>query len=180
LAEVHVPARVRGAFSLAAPSVPTTTVFSPCGRVFQSGLLRAILRRLGASGHALLAVASNRNLARMQLSFGAAWTAEWTFTVARSVVAFDQGGASAVGLITFLRLAPPAFLAPFSTTLADRYAANRCWSARVLSGPRRPALRPCSLLLMDFLPAVSGYSASVRGAQSLLDERLTTFTPDLT
>jgi hypothetical protein len=29
----------------------------------------------------------------------------------------------------------------------------------------------------DFLHAVGGYSASRRGAESLLDERLTTFTP---
>lgn len=65
--------------------------------MLKSRLLTAIPQRLRASGRAFIAVAHNRNLMRLQLSFGAGWTAEWTFTVALGVVAFRQGGVAAVG-----------------------------------------------------------------------------------
>jgi len=168
--------------------------------VLKSRLLTPIPPRLRASGRAFIAVAHNRNLLRLQLSFGAAWTAEWTFTVALGVVAFRQGGASAVGLVTFLRLAPPALIAPFTSTLADRFLprtrvdlvglrpcssdrrggrrARRPWPNRCYAVRARTPLQLYMLSRADFLHAVGGYSASRRGAESLLDERLTTFTPN--
>ena len=60
------------------------------------------------------------NLRRAQLSFGATFTGEWGFTVALGVVAFDHGGAAAVGLVAFVRTAPAALVAPLGTALADR------------------------------------------------------------
>ncbi len=77
--------------------------------------------RFGESGRAFSATARNRSLLRAQLAFGAVWTAEWAFTVAIGVVAFRDGGAEAVGLVAFVRMAPSAVLAPFGTTLADRF-----------------------------------------------------------
>ena len=62
----------------------------------------------------------NSSLVRALLSFGAAYTAEWAFTVAISLVAFAQGGALAVGLVGMLRLLPSALLAPVVTAYADR------------------------------------------------------------
>lgn len=43
--------------------------------------------RLGRSGSAFASNVRNRDLRRAQLSFLAAWTAEWAFTVALGVVA---------------------------------------------------------------------------------------------
>jgi hypothetical protein len=43
---------------------------------------------------------------RAQLSFAAAWTAEWAFMVALGVVAFRDGGPTAVGVVGFARIAP--------------------------------------------------------------------------
>jgi MFS family permease len=57
---------------------------------------------------------------RALLSFGAAYTAEWAFTVAISLVAFAHGGVLAVGLVGMLRLVPAALLAPAVATYADR------------------------------------------------------------
>ena len=52
-------------------------------------------KRLAGSARAFSATAHNPSLLRAQLAFGAAWTAEWAFTVAIGVVAFRDGGAAA-------------------------------------------------------------------------------------
>ena len=62
---------------------------------------------------------------RALLSFGAAFTAEWSFTVAIGLVAFADGGAVAVGLVGLLRLIPAALLAPVIATYADRMPRER-------------------------------------------------------
>ena len=77
---------------------------------------------------AFTAFASNarsRNLRRAQLSFGAAWAAEWAFTVGLSIVAFRDGGAAAVGLVAMLRLGPAAVTGPFLGALVDRLPRDR-------------------------------------------------------
>ncbi len=90
-------------------------------------------KRLAASARAFSATARNPSLLRAQLAFGATWTAEWAFTVAIAVVAFRDGGAAAVGLVAFVRMAPAAVLAPFGTTLADRFPRDRVlvWSCLI-------------------------------------------------
>src|SRR6187431_3778130 len=62
----------------------------------------------------------NPNLRRAQLSFLGAWTAEWAFTVGLGIVAYRDGGVTAVGLVGLLRMAPSAVLAPLLSPLADR------------------------------------------------------------
>jgi MFS family permease len=77
----------------------------------------------GRVGEAVGAFASNLrnpNLRRAQLSFLAAWTAEWAFTVGLGIVAFRDGGVAAVGLVGLLRMVPSAVLAPLLSPLADR------------------------------------------------------------
>ncbi len=65
------------------------------------------------------------DLLRAQLSFGATWTAEAAFTAAIGVVAFGDGGASAVGVVVFARLAPTALFTPLGTAFADRFRRDR-------------------------------------------------------
>jgi MFS family permease len=62
----------------------------------------------------------NPNLRRAQLSFLGAWTAEWAFTVALGIVAYNAGGALALGLVGLLRMLPSAILAPLLSPFADR------------------------------------------------------------
>jgi MFS family permease len=76
--------------------------------------------RLRAAAAAFASNAANSNLRRAQLSFLGAWTAEWAFTVALGIVAYEAGGATAVGLVGLLRMAPSAVIAPLATPLADR------------------------------------------------------------
>ena len=76
--------------------------------------------RLKAAAAAFVSNAVNSNLRRAQLSFLGAWTAEWAFTVALGVVAYRDGGATAVGLVGLLRMVPSAVIAPLIAPLADR------------------------------------------------------------
>lgn len=54
----------------------------------------------------------------------AAWTAgaigNWAFFVVLAIYAFDEGGATAVGLAALARMLPAGLTAPFTSLLADR------------------------------------------------------------
>ncbi len=76
--------------------------------------------RLRASWRAAQAVLAQPQLRRAELSFAWALTAEWALTIALAVVAFDDGGAAAVGLVGLLRMAPSAIGTPFLAAMADR------------------------------------------------------------
>jgi MFS family permease len=76
--------------------------------------------RFRAALDAFVSNAVNRNLRRAQLSFLGAWTAEWAFTVALGIVAYRDGGPTAVGLVGLLRMVPSAVIAPLAAPLADR------------------------------------------------------------
>jgi MFS family permease len=76
--------------------------------------------RLKAAAAAFASNAVNGNLRRAQLSFLGAWTAEWAFTVALGIVAYRDGGATAVGLVGLIRMVPSAVIAPLAAPLADR------------------------------------------------------------
>jgi MFS family permease len=148
---------------------------------------RPLTQRFAGSGRAIALTVRNRNLLRVQLSFGAAWTSEWAFIVALSVVAFRDGGATAVGLIAFLRAAPPALLAPLSSMLADRYRRDTVlvWS----SVARTAAIGAAALLLATGAPLAATYVLAVlascafivfRAANSALLPALCTSPFDLT
>jgi MFS family permease len=76
--------------------------------------------RLGNAAGAFVSNARNPNLRRAQLSFLGAWTAEWAFTVGLAIVAYRDGGATAVGLVGLLRMVPSAIVAPLLSPLADK------------------------------------------------------------
>ncbi|MFW3172443.1 MFS transporter [Geodermatophilus sp. CPCC 206100] len=76
--------------------------------------------RLADAAAAFTSNARNPDLRRAQLSFLGAWTAEWAFTVALGIVAYRDGGATALGLVGLLRMVPSALCAPLLAPLADR------------------------------------------------------------
>jgi MFS family permease len=118
-----------------------------------------IRQRLRDAARAFAATARNRDLRRAQLSFGATWTAEWAFTVALGVVAFRDGGAAAVGIVAFIRIAPSAVLAPLGTALGDRLRRDRVlvWSCLV----RGLATAAATLLLATDASIVAVYALAV-------------------
>jgi MFS family permease len=63
--------------------------------------------------------ANSATLRRAQLSFGLMAAGEWAVMVALGVLAFRDGGAAAVGIVTAARMIPAALMTPFAATLAD-------------------------------------------------------------
>ena len=91
--------------------------------------------RLAAAAGAFASKARNPSVRRAQLVFLEAWTAESAgFTVALGIVAYRDGGATAVGLVGLLRMVPSAVVAPLAAPLADRGRGNGCWSGCRLCG----------------------------------------------
>ena len=78
-------------------------------------------------------VLRNRKLRRVQLAWVLAVLSEWGFAVAVSVYAYQRDGATAVGIVAFVRLLAPALTLPFLTALADRRRRTRVMAASALS-----------------------------------------------
>ena len=115
--------------------------------------------RLRAAGGAFAATWSNTDLRRAQLGFASAWTAEWAFTIGLGVLAFEQGGAAAVGLVSLLRMVPSAVVTPFVTVYADRWRRERLLVA--VSVVRACAVGLVAVLVAVGAPVVSVYVLAV-------------------
>ena len=74
---------------------------------------------------ALHVAARNRDIRRAQLAWGALISAEWAHFVALGVFAYDHGGTTAVGVAGLMRLLPAAAIAPFASSLGDRFRRER-------------------------------------------------------
>jgi MFS family permease len=88
-------------------------------------VIQAVRRRLAEGGAALASNLRRPDLRRAQLAFGSVYTSEWALTVALGVVAFRDGGATAVGIVALIRMLPSALIAPFATAVADRVRRDR-------------------------------------------------------
>lgn len=71
---------------------------------------------------AVLDVLRNHDLRLLQFGWGAFFVIEWTSLVALSVWAYQQGGASAIGLVGLARLLPGAIALPLGALAADRFS----------------------------------------------------------
>ena len=103
--------------------------------------------------------ARNPQLRRAQLSFLGAWTAEWAFTVALGIVAYRDGGATAVGLVGLLRMVPAAVCAPLLSPLADRGRRERVLV--VVSTVRGAATAGAALVAAMAGPTVAVYVLAI-------------------
>jgi len=89
------------------------------------GLTSAVGRRF----REVADVMTERNLRRLQLGWTAFFAVDAMSTVALSVWAFDDGGASAVGVLGLVRLLPGAIALPFGAWAADRFPRRRVVTA---------------------------------------------------
>jgi hypothetical protein len=117
--------------------------------------MASVWQRLGASGQAFAAVRRTPSLRRALLAFGFAWTAEWAFTVTLGVVAFRNGGATAVGIVAFVRMVPAALLAPTAIAASHRFRRDHMLVYSSLS--RAGAIAAASLMLAVTAPVAAVY-----------------------
>ena len=88
-------------------------------------MLASFRERLRESLDAFRSVVTNPALRRVELSWATAITAYWAFIVALAVYAYNEGGATAVGLVGLIRVLPAFVSAPFAGLLGDRYPRQR-------------------------------------------------------
>ena len=60
------------------------------------------------------------DLRRLELNWTAARVGAWTFFIVFAVYAYDEGGATAVGVAALARMAPAGLAAPFAGVIVDR------------------------------------------------------------
>jgi MFS family permease len=84
-----------------------------------------VLRRSRQALSNLTTALHNRDIRRVELVWAVAIGAEWAHFVALGVFAYDHGGASFVGLAGLVRLLPAGALAPFASSLGDRFPRER-------------------------------------------------------
>lgn len=112
-----------------------------------------------------LAKVLGRPLRRAHVSFAATWAGESAFMVALSVVAFADGGLGAVGLVTAVRMAMAALLAPFLATVADRIRRERLLTA--IGVVRAVMLSTAAAVTAANGPALVTYVAAVVATAAL-------------
>jgi MFS family permease len=87
--------------------------------------VRAAKRMLGDSGRALQSVFANPGLRRIEVARAAAAIAVSAYAIVFAVVAYEAGGAAAVGLVAAVRMFAVAVVSPFGAMLGDRFARKR-------------------------------------------------------
>jgi MFS family permease len=126
--------------------------------------------RVRASFRALGAVLASPPLRRLQLAWAGSIVGDWAYLVALGVYAYDQGGASAVGLVGLIRLIPGAFIAPFSASFVDRF---RRVAVMVVADVVRFALMAAAALVI----ATDGPAPIVYGLVAVTSATGTVFRP---
>src|SRR5947208_1773346 len=137
------------------------------------------MNRLALVVSALRAAVRNENVRRVELAWGAAIAAEWAHFVALGVYAYEQGGASAVGIAGLVRLLPAAVLAPFAASLGDRFPRERFLLATMLVGSGALAASAVAFFLGRSEVLVFGFAAAVGLASTLVRPALLALLPSL-
>ncbi|HJW66314.1 MAG TPA: MFS transporter [Gaiellaceae bacterium] len=117
--------------------------------------MERLREHLRESARAMREVFRNRGLRRLQLAWAGSIIGSWAYTVALVVYAFDQGGASAVGLVGLVRWLPSAFASPLAAILGDRFPRVRVMLTSDLL--RAVALGGMAALVVTDAPAAAIY-----------------------
>jgi MFS family permease len=83
--------------------------------------VRRLFEYLSESSRAFRDVFANPGLRRLQLAWAGSILGSWAYGIAVVVYAFEQGGATAVGVVGLIRWFAAAIASPFAALLGDRY-----------------------------------------------------------
>jgi MFS family permease len=111
--------------------------------------------RIAESLGALKGAFSNPHVRRVQLAYVGSAVGLYANSIAVAVYAFHHGGATAVGVFMFVRLAVAASTAPFAASLADRYRQERVMLASDLL--RVVSVAGCAAVIAVHAPALALY-----------------------
>jgi MFS family permease len=109
--------------------------------------MRRLLGHLGESTEAFREVFRNPGLRRIQLAWAASIIGTWAYGIGVVVYAYDQGGATAVGLVGMVRWLAAGLASPFAALLGDRYDRRR---VMIVSDLARAALIGAVALVVYF------------------------------
>ncbi len=135
----------------------------------------------------LRSVLRNPNLRRIQLAFGGSLLGDWAYGTAILVWAFQESGATGVGLFTAARFIAAAFAGPLGAAIADRMDRRRFMMTTDLI--RAGLASITAVLIMTDAPTVTVYVIAVvtatvgapfRSAQAGLIPRLVDTPGELT
>jgi MFS family permease len=87
--------------------------------------VRRFLTQANESLEAFRDVFRNPGLRRIELAWAASVIGTWAYSIAVVVYAYEQGGATAVGIFTMVRWSIAGLVSPFAALLGDRY--DRRW-----------------------------------------------------
>jgi MFS family permease len=130
----------------------------------------ALRSRVRESTEALAGVFANPGLRRLELGFAGSSIGSYAYSITLAVYAYEDGGATAVGIVFAARMGLSAVIAPFAAGLGDRY-------------PRRAVLLASDLgrtaVVIAIAVAVSANSSSllVYGLALVLTALGTVFRP---
>jgi MFS family permease len=93
-----------------------------CNRPCDAAHVRAAKQMLGDSARALRSVFANPGLRRIELARAAGAIAVSAYAIVFVVVAYEAGGAAAVGLVAAVRMFAVSVVSPFGAMLGDRFA----------------------------------------------------------
>lgn len=87
--------------------------------------MRRLRDNLRESATAFTRVLRNPGLRRLNLAWAGSIVGDWAFAIVVSIYAFEQGGATAVGLLGVVRYVLMAMVGPLVASFADRYERRR-------------------------------------------------------
>ena len=117
------------------------------------------MSRLLQAFASLRVAARNADLRRAELAWGASVCAEWAHFVALGVFAYNHGGSTAVGIAGLMRLLPAAVIAPFASSLGDRFRRERFLLAVVLLGAAALVVSAAGAVMDDRIIVFAAASA---------------------
>jgi MFS family permease len=82
-----------------------------------------------AATSAVREVMRNRAIRRIEAAWMLGIAADWAFLVVLLVVAYEEGGTLAVGILSAVRVIPAIVAAPFASTLVERFRGDRVLTA---------------------------------------------------
>lgn len=115
--------------------------------------------QLAESLAAVRGVFANPNLRRIELAFAGSAVGNYAFSVAITIYTFHQGGVAAVGIVTAVRQATAAAIAPFAASLSDRFRRERVMLASDTG--RLACAGGIAVLVSTGTPAITVYALAV-------------------